>query len=153
MKRVREGEPDPGEYQGVQSSATTHPPNEFGQWLLENIYKYAKVRDSDELKVLWKAHDALVIQYDKLLRFTREVVEDADYAIYPQFCSDCGDTRVKDQRAICGRCRDAYVSCWQCVPRHCTSRNHRLCIDCFNDEFEDADDVVCTGENPDGCTF
>jgi hypothetical protein len=149
MKRgMEEEEPNPGEDESV-----TPPPNQFGDWLIANIYKYAKVRDSDELAQLKAEHEVLQKHCDKLLHFAREVVIDSDFAVYPQFCGDCGSTRVKEAREVCGRCRDAYVSCWFCVPRHCKSLRHRLCFDCINDEFEDHDDIVCNGIHPDKCVF
>jgi len=150
MKRVREEDgPNPAEDESI---SPPHPPNQFGDWLIANIYKYAKVRDSDELAQLKAEHEVLQKHCDKLLRFARGAV-DSDFAVYPQFCGDCGSTRVKEARQLCGRCRDAYVSCWECVPRHCKSLRHRLCFDCINDEFEDNNDVVCNGIHPDMCTF
>ncbi len=153
MKRVREGEPDPGEHQGVQSSATTHPPNEFGQWLLENIYKYAEVRDSEELAKLRKELRRVDENRRALVQFAWEVVHDNDYQLYQNFCSACGNTRLKESRTICGRCNNEYVPCSQCVPRFCASKRHLLCNACIEDEEEDDDDVVCNGVYPYDCAF
>lgn len=50
-KRVREEEED-GVEEGEEGGRDTVVPNQFGQWLLENIYKYADVRESDTIKAL-----------------------------------------------------------------------------------------------------
>jgi len=150
MKRAR-GEEE-GNNPRKDESVPPPPPNQFGDWLIANIYKYANVRDSDELAQLKAEHEVLQKHCDKLLHFAKDLVR-SDFAVYPQFCGDCGNTRVKEARRLCGRCRDAYVSCWECVPRFCKSLRHQLCFDCINDEFEDADDVVCNGNDPDTCTF
>jgi hypothetical protein len=150
MKRAREQEADPGEDNSVLSSATTHSPNEFGQWLLENIYRYADARDSDELAALKEELAVVKRHRDGLLQRMRDITNYDSYRVYPWFCWRCGDTDVREHRRLCGRCRARPVPCSTCKPAMCASKRHNICDYCKDDEEEESSDS-CEGNFPDFC--
>jgi hypothetical protein len=147
MKRVRQEGADPGEDESVQSTTATHPPNEFGQWLLENIYKYAKIRDSEELVKLKKEKEVLEER-------CADLVLALQYGWRPRdmkwFCAGCWDTRLPDNesgRPLCSRCLETPVSCTRCIPQFCRRGLHRICQFCVDTPF-----VSCSGRDVLQCT-
>jgi hypothetical protein len=141
-KRVRESSSAEEEEDGGGSARAPEKANEFGQWLLENIYKHAEVRDSEELAKLKR-------QRDDLLEALRQVVDDSS-SEYPWFCACCGDTRVIETRGMCGRCSFRFVPCSKCVPGVCSSQKHKICGLCEEDD-EEEDIPNCTGVFPYFC--
>lgn len=150
-KRVRESSSAEEEEDGGDARAPEKA-NEFGQWLLENIYKYAEVRDSEELAKLRKEHEELKRDRNELRLLFSETIEETGY--YEQctwFCGNCGDTHVYHERRKCGRCRSRYAPCNACVPAACASGRHLLCQYCEEDD-EEEDIPNCVSELPDICS-
>lgn len=145
-KRVRE-EDNVIVEEGEEGGRDTVVPNQFGQWLLENIYKYAEVRDSEELATLRKKLKRVNRERDALREFAWQVMQDTDFERYPNFCCECGNTRLNESRTVCGRCYNEYAPCKRCEPRSCASKRHLLCGDCEDE------DVVCNGRYDSECDF
>jgi hypothetical protein len=149
MKRVREEDgPNPTKDEGI---SPPHAPNQFGDWLITNIYKYANVRDSDELAQLKAEHAAVKTHRDELLQVFREVIVDDNFKEYSWFCFVCGDTRVMEERTVCGRCQDAYVPCDKCPVSLCRSETHPVCHVCAEQQYED--EFICDGYADVFCTL
>lgn len=150
MKRVRELSVGEEEEDGGRAPEKA---NQFDRWMIRKIYGYAKVRDSKELARLTKKFKRVCDDYEALRQFACEVVHYNDFELYPNFCSECGKTCLKESRTVCGRCYSSYAPCTQCVPRFCASKRHLLCNDCVKEEEEDEDDVVCNGLYASDCDF
>lgn len=155
MKRGRQEDEQKysGTLAGRQQESDHLRPNQFGQWLLENIYKYAEVRDSEGLAALRKELKRTKRKYEALRLFAWEVVLEKDFEQYPNFCNVCGNTCVRESRTVCSRCCGDYAPCKQCEPRSCASKRHLLCDDCVEEEKEDDDGVVCNGRYESECDF
>lgn len=123
-KRVREEESMSGGGGGGGGPAKA---NQFGEWLLENIYKYAEVRDSDGLAKLRGDYEDLNKRFQDLLDYMRAWGFGINFG---SFCTGCGNTRVKEQRTTCDSCNDVYISCSTCGPTLCRSGRHRICFRC-----------------------
>ena len=156
MKRGRQEDEQKysGTLAGRQQESDHLRPNQFGQWLLENIYKYARVRDSEELATLRKKLKRVNRKCDALVQFAWEVIkDDSDFEQYPNFCNRCGNTRLNESRTVCGRCYNDYAPCTQCMPHSCASGRHLLCDDCAAEEEEDDNGVMCNGQYGLECDF
>jgi hypothetical protein len=123
-KRVREEESTSGGGGGGSGPAKA---NQFGQWLLENIYKYARVRDSDNLAKVTKKYDDLSKRFEDLLAYMRA---SGVHDYYTNLCVECGRTDISESRDTCESCRDAYVSCTECGAEPCASGKHLICLTC-----------------------
>lgn len=143
MKRAREDGPSPGEDKNI-SGPDRHAPNQFGEWLLENIYKYARVRDSDKLAEVTRKYNDLSKRFAELLQYVRMGGHHDDYN---DFCVGCGRTDITERRETCSACDDAFVSCSRCGVDKCDSGRHVICLMCKRLRRE------CNGRHPDTCTF
>lgn len=140
-KRVRESAEE--EEEEVDGGRAPEKANQFGQWLLENIFKYAEVRDSEALEDVTKKYEDLQKGFDDLLKFVRERGFCDDYW---RFCNGCGRTDVDEPRYTCYSCEEAYVPCVKCGEEKCASGKHHICFECARMKFD------CDGRHRDRCT-
>jgi len=146
MKRAREDDdedsPNPGEDKSIPGPHR-HAPNQFGQWLLENIYKYARVRDSDRLADVTKKYEDLSKRFHDLLVY---VQASGLYEGYHDFCVGCGRTNITEAREDCMQCGTTFVACSTCGPDVCVSEKHVICFTCARLNMD------CDGSEINQCT-
>jgi hypothetical protein len=140
-KRVREESAAAKEEE--EDGGAPEKANQFGQWLLENIYKYADVRDSERLANVTKMYKVTRKRFDDLLAYVRA---DGEMANDIDVCFGCGRTDVTEVRSDCTECEYGLVSCSVCVPDLCASGKHELCFVCarLNIECDGRDHYWCT---------
>jgi hypothetical protein len=143
-KRVRVSSSAEEEEEDGGGARAPEKANQFGQWLLENIYKYAEVRDSDALADVTKKHKVLSKRFDRLLSYVRVSGAFDDHW---GFCTACGSNTVSDEpRDMCYSCSRAYVPCSNCGPEMCAAEKHPICFSCARLKVE------CNGRHPSWCT-